>query len=480
MVESVTRDNLTEKYLSRLGLEADPFGGAFKRAFFFEAASRGTILEQLIHYCRFSSQALMLLGDEGSGKSVLIHELTRQLQASMDCCRVHAEDNDPPAVLLSAIATRLALNLSADISITSVLEALQRLGGVDVSNEPILVIVERAHRLLPESIETLGRLHGESQGAVHLLIVADKGAERTAALGNTFARALQRFELPSLSKAELGDYIIACLRSVGYLGGQPLSTDQIAVLHEQSGGNIAAIRRLVPALLASGTTTKDKNFALSIPTAHLVALTVLGGALLASFWYQQRIPSTTTRSVEIAIPLKAPDLTESQEAVKSIEAFTKPPLKSVQPEVVSTRVQGLETVPGGEPVQVSPVSESQNNPVEPPPSVSHVSNDIAHQARYLMKMPTSAYLLQLLGARNEQSAQNLVKSYADDLPITYFATELGKKPWYVVVTGPYDNRDQALVAIKDLPKALQAMKPWARSVGSVQSGIEQQRQSRVN
>ena len=90
-------------------------------------------------------------------------------------------------------------------------------------------------------------------------------------------------------------------------------------------------------------------------------------------------------------------------------------------------------------------------------------------------MPTSAYMLQLLGTVEERRARNFVKQYVGRLPITYFETRLRNKPWFVVLAGPYDDREAAVAGVGALPQKLQLQKPWVRSVVGVQTDIRKLR-----
>ena len=53
----------------------------------------------------------------------------------------------------------------------------------------------------------------------------------------------------------------------------------------------------------------------------------------------------------------------------------------------------------------------------------------------------------------------------------YFKKVLNGKPLYVITYGNFANRDAALTAIKALPAKVQAGKPWARTVTSVQQEL---------
>ncbi len=89
----------------------------------------------------------------------------------------------------------------------------------------------------------------------------------------------------------------------------------------------------------------------------------------------------------------------------------------------------------------------------------------------LLSWDSNGYTLQMLGARKESSVVGFIQSRADRSKFYYFSTIYKEKPWYVVVYGQYQNRDEAVTAIRSLPNDLKQRKPWARSIKGVQDDI---------
>ena len=53
----------------------------------------------------------------------------------------------------------------------------------------------------------------------------------------------------------------------------------------------------------------------------------------------------------------------------------------------------------------------------------------------------------------------------------YFETLHEGKPWFVVTQGRYANAAQAKQGAGSLPEALRKLKPWPRSMGSIQQSL---------
>ena len=108
---------------------------------------------------------------------------------------------------------------------------------------------------------------------------------------------------------------------------------------------------------------------------------------------------------------------------------------------------------------------------KPKPQMKNVS---VHETA-LLGWPSKGYTLQMLGARSKASALDFIAGQSDASQFYYFETIYKGLPWHVVVYGQYVNRDIANASIRKLPKELQKIKPWARSVQGVQIDIRKKK-----
>ncbi|WP_415897416.1 SPOR domain-containing protein [Neptuniibacter sp. QD72_48] len=101
-----------------------------------------------------------------------------------------------------------------------------------------------------------------------------------------------------------------------------------------------------------------------------------------------------------------------------------------------------------------------------------LSVGLSQSEQALMDWPDKGYTLQMLGARSEESALGFIKSQQKPSDFYHFSTIYKGQPWHVVVHGKFANRDIANAAIRKLPKELQNVKPWARSIQGVKIDIK--------
>lgn len=514
-----------DHYVQRLDLGDDPFNGNSDNDYFYTGAARGQTLDQLVHFVRFGEQVVVLLGATGSGTSSLLDQSLVVLEDLTDCCYINGDDETLPDQIMASLNEQLQLRLSEPVERADFLDAIKLFSLVDGEPEPFLLAIDQAHYLSFESFELLREMVAASGNIVRLLLVGEYQVEQLAKLASFGSRQLKILELEPLSASETAEYLLGKLQSVGYAGEMPLNSDQLAVLVEQAGGNLAEINQLAPVLLASQDQNILGNNRFRIPIVHVVAIAVLAVVLLLSWVFQSSNDSQSKGdSATVSIPL---DLSNSQLHRNEIELVVEPSSKrssvsaaNVADSVTATTDAAVAVSASGgidrsspsiavkETVVIAPKSavgkesvkssselsqkvaeevaappKAKKSPVKKPTSqpsqvvkiVKPVPSRISAREQRILNLPATAYMLQLMGAIDESRTRGLVKQYIGRLPVTYFETHRKEKPWFVAVAGPYDTKEAALAAIKVLPSKLQKERPWARSVASLQQEIRDNR-----
>ncbi|MEH6557516.1 MAG: AAA family ATPase [Oceanicoccus sp.] len=522
-----------DHYVQRLDLGDDPFNGNSDKEYFYSGAARGQILDQLVHFVRFGEQVVVLLGATGSGTSSLLDQSLVVLEDLMDCCYINGDDETLPEQIMSSLNEQLQLRLSEPVDPAHFLEAIKQFSLVDGEPEPFLLAVDQAHYLSFESFELLRKMVAASGNIVRLLLVGEYQVEQLAKLASFGSGQIKILELEPLSSSETGEYLLGKLQSVGYAGDMPLNSDQLAVLYEQAGGNLAEINQLAPVLLSSQDQNSVSHNRFGIPLIHGVAIAVLAVVLLISWAFQSSNDNPGEESAAtVSIPL---DLSNSQMHRNEMDSASEPSSKGssavvadgagsattvtdtmvvasasgdidrsspatadstivvtettgalsnniVEKELISARSQSIPKIIAdvAVPKKAKPtvITEKPTNQtpqvVKPVKSVSEPGH-ISPREQRILNLPVTAYMLQLMGAVDESRTRGLVKKYIGRLPVTYFETRRKDKPWFVAVAGPYDTKEAALTAIKVLPPLLQKERPWARSVASLQQEIRDNR-----
>lgn len=501
-------------YLQRLDLGAEPLAGTTD--YFYAGAERRNVLDQIVHYCRFSEQLVVLTAAPGSGKTTLVDATVVQLNSIIDCCRILATDISSSETIINTLGRILHLPLSSP-STKGFLDSLSQRTVVDGELEPVLVIVEQAESLSLAQLENLVKLHEMARSSMHLLLVGAKPLQRRIDKIAIENPNIKQFSLRPLTLAELESYTLSRLQSVGYKGEQPFSQDQLVVLHEQSGGIIAEVNRMMPLLLEGGlqqTSAAKRKF---LPKVHMLVLSLLFlllfAALIFEFGMETNVPEIASNpdgraSLELPVNLPARRVEREPGPILAREVPVPDPVFAEKPLVQEPLVQeplveeplveaplaqetlaapsqsGLEPVSAPEPsipVAAAPqLKTAPPKPVAKQPAVKTIKPAQSEQPvaalsardQRLLAMDASHFMLQVLGSSNEQAVRDYVKQYVAQLPLSYFETQMRGKPWYVVIVGPYATRELAQRAVQGFPSDLQKQSPWVRSVASVQSDIK--------
>ncbi len=138
---------------------------------------------------------------------------------------------------------------------------------------------------------------------------------------------------------------------------------------------------------------------------------------------------------------------------------------SVQAKINTEQTDTTPVKPAG---KTSTASKS-STPVITNPPITQTGDSEA----WLWSQDPRRYTLQLLGGRNDKSIRQFIAKYKLRDKAVYFHTRHNQRNWYALIYGSYENRQQALQAIKKLPPALQKTSPWARSFASIHKDLDQ-------
>ncbi len=85
--------------------------------------------------------------------------------------------------------------------------------------------------------------------------------------------------------------------------------------------------------------------------------------------------------------------------------------------------------------------------------------------------PATDLTVQLVAAREEQTADKLIARYGSAAPMLKLSYPYKGVPRFTVVTGHFPSRAAANRAVSNLPAELQRLKPWVRSVTGLKSEL---------
>jgi septal ring-binding cell division protein DamX len=133
---------------------------------------------------------------------------------------------------------------------------------------------------------------------------------------------------------------------------------------------------------------------------------------------------------------------------------------------------GLVPQGGRAPVLSTPAASLAMSAAPEVPQVVAADPSVVHGEQFRdlnwVKAQGDAYTLQVLGARNEEAVRQFIATQKDRNQFRYLQVTEGGQPWFVVVYGSFDSRDQALAAgdaLDGLPS-----RPFARPFSAYVGG----------
>ena len=257
-------------YERHFGLTRPPFRITPDPEFFFPGANRGAVLEALVYAIARGEGMVKVVGEVGSGKTMLCRMLERELAA--DCALVYlANPRLPAEAVVYAVAGELGLPAGADQPRLAVLRALEDyLVRRHAAGRRVVVFVEEAQAMPLETLEEIRLLSNlETTQAKLLQLVLFGQPELDDKLARHEIRQLRErithsFNLEPLRRGQVEDYVNARLRASGH-GGAPLfSAAALRAVEAASGGllrriNILADKALLAAFADGATRVEARH-----------------------------------------------------------------------------------------------------------------------------------------------------------------------------------------------------------------------------
>jgi len=248
------------KHLQHFGLAEDPFRNEPRLRDFFETPSGGETLARLERGLRQAKGLLVLTGQVGCGKTMVVRRLLDNLEdelfeASMLVVLNGAAD---AGWMLASFARQLGIESPKQEREALLAEVYEQLAIVREDGRHAVLIIDDAHALAsPETLaEVCGllKLEYEERRLFSLVLVGGPELESAIAADPTLARRLEvRVRMQPLDPEASADYLAQRLEQAG---GDPgvLAPEAVAALHHHGGGlpglmNILADNALFEAFL---------------------------------------------------------------------------------------------------------------------------------------------------------------------------------------------------------------------------------------
>jgi len=472
-------------YLEHFGLSEPPFRITPVTVFFFSGANRGEILDALIYSISEVEGIIKVSGEVGSGKTMLCRMLLEKLPEHVEAIYL-ANPSLSREEMLYAIADGLGLNINGE-RVGIIMQNIQnKLEEKAREGKRIVVLVDEAHAMPPETLEELRLLYNLQVGNAKLLqIVLFGQPELNAKLDQPNMRQLKdriahHFHMQPLSRNILENYLMFRMRAAGYHGPNIFSPGAIKLIASASNGlmrrvNILADKSLLAAFVDDTYYIKPEHVQAALRDSELNPSAsrfgnklLLGGAatavLLLGFaaWWIFDKPQTSPQHTQVksaalastAPTAAAPDAAQpgnehaAVSAVAAVQTATPPPATSKPP---------------AKPARKQEAKAAKPAPTTPPVPAAHSTakqtilfDQRLEAGKQLLAQKKAVASIQLY--YNEFVNPERIEGFlqrADKLgvlsKIYLLPAKLGGKNGMRVIYGAYPSVEVAHEAVKDLP-----------------------------
>ncbi len=449
-------------YLEHFGLTEPPFRITPVTVFFFSGANRGEILDALIYSISEVEGIIKVSGEVGSGKTMLCRMLLEKLPPHIEAIYL-ANPSLSREEMLYAIADGLGLNISSE-RVGIIMQNIQnKLEEKARDGKRVVVLVDEAHAMPPDTLEELRLLYNLQVGNAKLLqIVLFGQPELNVKLDQPNMRQLKdriahHFHMQPLSRSILENYLMFRMRAAGYHGPNIFSPGAIKLIASSSNGlmrrvNILADKSLLAAFVDDTYDIKPQHVQAALrdseldpaATRPLKKLLGAGAAALlllgAAAWWIFDNPQSSPRQIRDKSP--------------ALATAAAPP---------ATPVPAVAAVQTAAPPAVTPKPPAKAVPAIPPVPAAHstANQTILFEQRLeagkqLLDQKKTVASIQLY--YNETVNPERIEGFlrrADELgvlpKIYLLPAKLGGKNGMRVVYGAYPSIEAAHDAVKDLP-----------------------------
>lgn len=475
-------------YLKHFDLEKSPFQITPDIDFFFSGSQRGGMLTALLHVACHEEGIVTAVAEVGSGKTLLARLMLSRLPEDISTVYL-ANPCFSRDEIISAISRDLGLTSQTGSTEENLAQLHQELLRRHALGQRVLLVIDEAHAMPPESLEEvrlLSNLETDRHKLVNIMLFGQPELDtllQDRRLRQVRDRVIHRFELPPLPKDEAIAYIDHRLRIAGWRGGRLFTAGALGHLLKASQGrarriNLLADKSLLAAYAEGARQVEKRHVKAACGELHAdpvapgagfafpdwrtwaagfglaVPLTLIG--VLALGWLRGT-PIVPANALAAKMPVAEAAAAVSKDNPSAIARRAEIELAKAEPKTSDAR-QAMPSYP----VQAPSELRSDHAP-------GRVQAVVKRTEDLLADKKTRGYTLQLASLPSMEPLSDylaLIERHVDASAVFAHDRTYKGKSSVAVYVGQYPSEQEARKALQQLPEDLKNNQPivrtWAR------------------
>ncbi len=252
-------------YEEYFGLERPPFKITPDTSLFFEGGKRGDVLAALVYAIHRGEGIIKVVGEVGSGKTMLCRMLQLKLPDSVEIVYI-ANPSVSPEDILFVIAHELSLPVSKQSSKHEVMHQLQDyLLKRHMEDKQVVLFIEEAQGMpldTLEEIRLLSNLETDQNKLLQIILFGQPELDQNLSqrsIRQLRERITHNFHLEPLTADEIHSYLNFRMREVGYTGPELIDKVVARRVEQHSGGLLRRINILADKILLAAFSEGTHN-----------------------------------------------------------------------------------------------------------------------------------------------------------------------------------------------------------------------------
>ena len=240
-------DQINPGYLSAYGLTEPPFSHKQDDRYFYASPELAEQLELLRHYIQYGNLLLMVIGENGIGKTTLKNHIIHTAPEEWQLCDIPAHTMMDASLLLRQVANGFGIT-SPPLEASALFEVLSaQLQHFHEQGQVPILLVDDAHLLPSEALQSLFYLaehHASQESALRIMLFCEPVINtmlEDPAIHSLKERITHHIELTPLDEVETSEYLRHRLAVAGLDGTSPFTPKLIHKIYRAANGIPAKI-----------------------------------------------------------------------------------------------------------------------------------------------------------------------------------------------------------------------------------------------